>query len=37
VKGGNRTHNRLNHNQVLYHFSYNHHILEVKIGIEPTP
>ena len=37
VKGGNRTHNRLNHNQVLYHFSYNHHVFEVKVGIEPTP
>ncbi len=26
VKGGARTHNRLNHNQVLYQFSYNHHV-----------
>ena len=26
VKSGIRTHNLLNHNQVLYQFSYNHHI-----------
>jgi hypothetical protein len=26
VKGGARTHDRLDHNQVLYQLSYNHHV-----------